>query len=137
MAAGAGRAGAGLLRAGPRTAAGSGVDVSFRMLEDAWLTSARRAHQERALGAGGGGEARPNAVELELPDGTRTRYSKATRLKVPKGARRAPAHRRRRRLRRRRPSATRRRSARDVRDGYVSRGARAPSTTRTRSRSDQ
>ena len=34
----------------------------------------------------GGGEARANAVRVELPDGTSTSYTKATRLSVPKGA---------------------------------------------------
>jgi N-methylhydantoinase B len=56
------------------------------MLEDAWLTSAVERTKNAPWGLEGGGEARPNSVEVELPDGTRTRYAKVTRLKVPKGA---------------------------------------------------
>jgi N-methylhydantoinase B len=69
-----------------RERGGLGLDLSFHMLEDAWLTSAVERTKNAPWGLEGGGEARPNSVEMELPDGTRTRYSKVTRLKVPKGA---------------------------------------------------
>jgi N-methylhydantoinase B len=69
-----------------RERGGLGLDLSFHMLEDAWLTSAVERTKNAPWGLEGGGEARPNSVEVELPDGTRTRYSKVTRLKVPKGA---------------------------------------------------
>jgi N-methylhydantoinase B len=69
-----------------RERGGLGLDLTFRMLEDAWLTSAVERTKNAPWGLEGGGEARPNSVELELPDGTRTHYSKITRLKVPKGA---------------------------------------------------
>jgi N-methylhydantoinase B len=69
-----------------RERGGLGLDLSFHMLEDAWLTSAVERTKNAPWGLEGGGEARPNSVVVELPDGTRTRYSKVTRLKVPKGA---------------------------------------------------
>ncbi|HEX2588875.1 MAG TPA: hydantoinase B/oxoprolinase family protein [Gaiellales bacterium] len=65
---------------------GLGVDLSFHMLEDAWLTSAVERTRNAPWGLQGGGDARPNSVEVELPDGSRTRYAKATRVAVPKGA---------------------------------------------------
>ena len=37
-------------------------------------------------GLAGGTEARPNALEVELPDGTTTSYNKATRVPLPAGA---------------------------------------------------
>jgi N-methylhydantoinase B len=65
---------------------GLGLDISFRMLEDAWLTSALERTKNRPWGLEGGGEADSNHVELELPGSPRVRYSKVTRLRVPKGA---------------------------------------------------
>jgi N-methylhydantoinase B len=65
---------------------GLGVDHSFRFLEDSYMTSTVERTKNAPWGLAGGGEARPNAVELELPDGTRVPYSKATRVEIPKGA---------------------------------------------------
>jgi N-methylhydantoinase B len=65
---------------------GLGLDLSFRMLEDAWVTSTVERTKNAPWGLEGGGEARANAVRVELPDGTSTSYTKATRLSVPKGA---------------------------------------------------
>jgi N-methylhydantoinase B len=65
---------------------GLGVDYSFRFLEDALMTTTVERTKNAPWGLDGGLEARPNALELELPDGTRTPYSKATRVAVPKGA---------------------------------------------------
>ncbi|MDX6592631.1 MAG: N-methylhydantoinase [Gaiellales bacterium] len=65
---------------------GLGLDLSFHLLEDAWLTSAVERTKNAPWGLEGGGEARANAVELELPDGERKSFSKITRLKVPKGS---------------------------------------------------
>jgi N-methylhydantoinase B len=69
-----------------RERGGLGLDLSFRMLEDAWLTSAVERTKNAPWGLEGGGAARANSVELELPDGTRSHHSKVTRLKVPKGS---------------------------------------------------
>jgi N-methylhydantoinase B len=65
---------------------GLGVDHSFRFLEDSFMTSTVERTKNAPWGLGGGRPARPNAVELELPDGTRVPYSKATRVEIPKGA---------------------------------------------------
>jgi N-methylhydantoinase B len=65
---------------------GLGVDHSFRFLEDSYMTSTVERTKNAPWGLAGGTEARPNAVELELPDGTRVPYSKATRVEIPKGA---------------------------------------------------
>jgi len=65
---------------------GLGVDHSFRFLEGSFMTSTVERTKNAPWGLGGGRAARPNAVELELPDGTRVPYSKATRVEIPKGA---------------------------------------------------
>jgi N-methylhydantoinase B len=65
---------------------GLGVDYSFRFLEDALMTTTVERTKNAPWGLAGGTEARANALELELPDGTRTPYSKGTRVEVPKGA---------------------------------------------------
>jgi N-methylhydantoinase B len=97
---------------------GLGVDFTFLTLEDMWLTSALERTKNEPWGLEGGLAGRANAFELELPDGTTTSYSKATRLQVPKGSRAhlhtgggggygPPAERD--------PSAVQR----DIREGYV------------------
>jgi len=65
---------------------GLGVDMFFHMLEDSYVTSATERTKSPPWGIDGGGEARPNAVALRLGDGSRSRFGKATRLLVPKGA---------------------------------------------------
>lgn len=65
---------------------GLGVDLSFHMLEDTWLTSALERTRNAPWGLAGGGAARPNALAIEYPDGTSAAYAKATRVAVPKGA---------------------------------------------------
>lgn len=65
---------------------GLGVDMTFHMLEDAYVTSALERTRNVPWGLEGGGEARPNGVTLCSPDGTNTEYRKATRIRVPKGA---------------------------------------------------
>jgi N-methylhydantoinase B len=66
---------------------GLGIDISFEMREDSWLTSTVERTKNSPWGLDGGGSARANALELQLPDGTRTSYAKATRVKIPAGAR--------------------------------------------------
>jgi N-methylhydantoinase B len=65
---------------------GLGLDMTFHMLEDAWLTSALERTRNAPWGLGGGGEARPNSLELVAPDGTSRWIAKATRVAVRKGS---------------------------------------------------
>jgi len=65
---------------------GLGLDISFRMLEDCWLTSAVERTKNRPWGLAGGGEARANSVVVEQADGSSRVYGKVTRLLVPRGA---------------------------------------------------
>jgi N-methylhydantoinase B len=65
---------------------GLGIDMSFEMLEDAWLTSTVERTKNAPWGLVGGASARPNSLEVVLPDGTTRTYAKTTRLKVPTGA---------------------------------------------------
>lgn len=65
---------------------GLGVDMSFEMLEDAYLTSTVERTKNAPWGLSGGTPGRPNSVEVVLPDGTTASYAKTTRLKLPAGA---------------------------------------------------
>jgi len=65
---------------------GLGLDLSFTLLEDAFLTSTVERTKNAPWGLEGGLHARPNSVEMVAPDGTVTRFAKVTRLLVPKGA---------------------------------------------------
>jgi N-methylhydantoinase B len=65
---------------------GLGVDYFFEILEDQYLTSTVERTKNAPWGIAGGLEARPNAVALRYPDGTRKEFSKITRLLVPKGS---------------------------------------------------
>src|SRR3954447_3436807 len=62
---------------------GLGVVHSFRLLEVSYMTSTFERTKNAPWGLAGALPARPNAVELELPDGTRVPYSKATRVEIP------------------------------------------------------
>jgi N-methylhydantoinase B len=65
---------------------GLGLEMFFRMLEDAYVTSALERTKNGPWGLEGGGEGRTNGAVLRMPDGARTAIAKATRLFVPKGA---------------------------------------------------
>jgi N-methylhydantoinase B len=65
---------------------GLGVDYDFHFLEDSLMTSTLERTKNAPWGLAGGEEARPNALDLELPGGELVPYSKATRVVVPKGA---------------------------------------------------
>ena len=65
---------------------GLGVNFTFAPLEDCFCTSAVERTKTAPWGLEGGGDGQANRVALELPDGTRTEFGKATRLPVPKGA---------------------------------------------------
>jgi N-methylhydantoinase B len=65
---------------------GNGLDWDVRLLDDAELTSVIDRTLTAPAGLAGGGEARPNGAWLRLPDGTRVRSAKATRLAAPAGS---------------------------------------------------
>jgi N-methylhydantoinase B len=66
---------------------GLGIQMDFQMLEDAYVTSVIERTKSPAWGLEGGEPAGvANLGGLRLPDGSRTQFGKATRLKVPKGA---------------------------------------------------
>jgi len=65
---------------------GLGLDISFRALEDCLLTATLERTKNAPWGLVGGGEARPNALELVLPDGSSRLLAKATRVPVPSGS---------------------------------------------------
>lgn len=65
---------------------GLGVDFSFHMLEDSYVTSAVERSRNAPWGLEGGAEGRPNGAALRSADGTRKEFAKATRLHVPKGS---------------------------------------------------
>jgi N-methylhydantoinase B len=65
---------------------GLGFNMSIRMLEDTYMTSAVERTRNRPWGLSGGKEARPNGIAVRHPDGRVTRfYGKATRYLVAKG----------------------------------------------------
>ncbi len=68
-----------------RTRGGLGVDFSFHLLQDAWMTSTVERTLNAPWGLAGGGEARPNSVVVRYPDGTSRQIAKITRLRIPKG----------------------------------------------------
>ncbi|HWI74809.1 MAG TPA: hydantoinase B/oxoprolinase family protein [Baekduia sp.] len=65
---------------------GSGVDVVYRMLEDAWLTTSLEHRKVPPKGLAGGAPGRANAQFIRDVDGTRREIGKATRLLLPEGA---------------------------------------------------
>jgi N-methylhydantoinase B len=65
---------------------GLGVDLSFRLREDAYVTAAIERTKNPPWGLLGGGEAVPNRASLTLPDGTSRTFGKITRLHCPKGS---------------------------------------------------
>lgn len=65
---------------------GLGLDLRFRLLEDAFATVTIERTRSAPWGLAGGGEGRANAAVLELPDGDRRSLGKATRVRLPKGA---------------------------------------------------
>lgn len=65
---------------------GLGLDLSFTMLENAYVTSTVERTKNAPWGLCGGLPARANRAALRYPDGTRTYFGKITRLLVPKGA---------------------------------------------------
>jgi N-methylhydantoinase B len=65
---------------------GLGFNLSIRMLEDTYMTSAVERTRNRPWGLVGGKEARPNGIAVRHSDGRVSRfYGKATRYLVAKG----------------------------------------------------
>jgi N-methylhydantoinase B len=69
-----------------RNRGGLGVDFAFQVLEEAYVTVAVERTKNAPWGLEGGQPGRANGAALRRPDGSRTRFGKATRLLVPKGA---------------------------------------------------
>jgi N-methylhydantoinase B len=65
---------------------GLGVDMSFQMLEDAYVTVVLERTTIGSPGLEGGCAGRPNSARIRYADATGRSLSKATRLSVPKGA---------------------------------------------------
>ena len=70
-----------------RNRGGLGLDMAFRLLEDALADSTIERTKNAPWGLEGGGEARPNSGELRLPDGTVTPVAKATGARAAEGIR--------------------------------------------------
>ena len=64
---------------------GLGLNLSFRVVEDCYITVAIARTKLRPWGLEGGGEGRPNALEIEYPDGRVESHSLSTRVALPKG----------------------------------------------------
>jgi N-methylhydantoinase B len=65
---------------------GLGLDLSFRCLEDQYLTAALARTALAPWGLAGGLPGRPNRVTVEYPDGTTADHALTTRIALPKGA---------------------------------------------------
>jgi len=64
---------------------GLGLNLSFRVVEDCYITVAIARTKLRPWGLEGGGEGRPNALEIQYPDGRVESHSLSTRVALPKG----------------------------------------------------
>jgi N-methylhydantoinase B len=66
---------------------GLGIQMDFQMREETYVTAVVERTKNAAWGLEGGEEAGvANICGLRLPDGSRTRFGKATRLQLPKGS---------------------------------------------------
>ena len=70
-----------------RCRGGLGVDVDFRLLEDAYFNCIVERTKSPGWGLAGGHEARPNHCALEYPDGTTEPVAKVTRMLLAEGTR--------------------------------------------------
>ncbi len=64
---------------------GLGLTLSFRVIEDCYITVAIARTKLRPWGLEGGGEGRPNDLVIEYPDGRTESHSLSTRVTLPKG----------------------------------------------------
>ena len=69
-----------------RQRGGLGVNFELRVLQDCNVTCVVERTKDEPRGLFGGGEARPNQVIIEHPDGTTTRHGKDTAVAVEKGS---------------------------------------------------
>lgn len=65
---------------------GLGVDLHLRILRDCYFTSVVERTKSPPQGLDGGGEARPNSVLIEHPDGSLTHHNKTTAMFVEEGS---------------------------------------------------
>ena len=65
---------------------GLGMEMHFRMLEDAYVTATIERTKTPPWGLCGGLAGEPNGTAVIFPDGTRREIAKATGLKLPKGS---------------------------------------------------
>jgi N-methylhydantoinase B len=65
---------------------GLGLNLSFRVIEDCYITVAIARTKLRPWGLEGGGEGRPNELEIDYPDGRVESHSLSTRVSLPKGS---------------------------------------------------
>ena len=65
---------------------GLGVDMWFHILEESFVTPHIERTKFPPWGLSGGLRGRPNWCEVRYPDGSRKKFAKTTRLRIPKGA---------------------------------------------------
>ena len=65
---------------------GLGYDLSYRLLEDAYVTPAIERTVAAPWGIAGGRDGTPNGASVKYPDGSERRVAKATAMRLPKGA---------------------------------------------------
>ena len=65
---------------------GLGVDMWFQILEESFVTPHIERTKFPPWGLSGGLRGRPNWCEVRYPDGSRKKFAKTTRLRIPKGA---------------------------------------------------
>ena len=65
---------------------GHGIDIEWRLLEDARFTSTVEQTRTPAWGLSGGREGRANGADILLPDGSVVAFGKVTGMHAPKGA---------------------------------------------------
>lgn len=65
---------------------GLGVDIDVRSLTEHFATLPWERTKTKPFGLSGGGDARPNAVSIEFPDGRKEHYCKVSGIQVPIGS---------------------------------------------------
>jgi N-methylhydantoinase B len=65
---------------------GCGVDITYRFLEEAYITSVFERTLYPPWGLYGGAEGRTNDLEIVFPDGSSDHYQKTTRTRIPAGS---------------------------------------------------
>lgn len=65
---------------------GCGVDITYRFLKEAYITSVFERTLYPPWGLYGGAEGRTNDLEIEFPDGSSEHYRKTTRTRIPAGS---------------------------------------------------